>query len=72
MPQAPIEQTGNERHRFIKGYLAMKGVTFADIAREVQMSRAMVALVSRGERRSRDIEEAFVKHGIPRALLEAV
>ncbi len=70
----PIEEMGkkNERHCFIKGYLTMRGISFADIAREVGMSRVMVTLVSRGARRSKDIEEAFVKYGIPRSFLEAI
>ncbi|MFZ0928122.1 MAG: hypothetical protein WAN11_05960 [Syntrophobacteraceae bacterium] len=75
--RSPVEQIEeaekkNPRHQFIKGYLTMQGVSFADIARETGMSRVMVTLTSRGERRSPDIEEAFIKHGIPRAFLNAI
>ncbi len=75
MAKAPsVEALGNNnpRHRFIKSYLALQGVAFADIAQEVGMSRAMVGLVSRGDRRNKCIEEAFIKYGIPRSLIEAI
>ncbi len=62
--------TSNERHRFIKGYLAMQGISFSEIAKEAEVSRQMVSAVSRGDRQSGKVEEILVKHGIPRSLLD--
>lgn len=61
-----------ERHRFIKGYLAMRGITFAAIGEEAGVSRQMVVAVSQGKKRSEKVELVLVKYGIPKAFLEAV
>jgi len=59
------------RHRFVKGYFGMQGVTFAEIAREAGVSRQMVVAVSQGLRKSEKVEKAFINRGIPEALLRA-
>lgn len=61
-----------ERHRFIKGYLAMRGITFAAIGKQAGVTRQMVVAVSQGQKRSEKVEKILIEYGIPKAFLEAV
>lgn len=66
------QTSANEsRHRFIKGYLAMRGVSFSEVAKQAEVSRQMVSAVSKGERRSEKVEKVLAKHGIPESFLAA-
>ncbi|MGA2225565.1 MAG: DNA-binding protein [Syntrophobacteraceae bacterium] len=69
-----MKQTGTDkvRHRFIKGYLALSGITFAQIGREAGVTRQMVGAVVQGQKRSAKVEELLLKYGVPEALLKKV
>lgn len=47
------------RHEDIKGALRLRGLTFSDIARTLDVSPATVGLVSQGKGRSARIEQAI-------------
>jgi len=67
-----MSETNIERHRFVKGFLALKGLTFSSIAKEAGVTRQLVSAVSKGQRRSKMVEEVLIKHGIPKSFLEAI
>lgn len=49
----------NSRHEDIKGALRLRGLSFSDIARTLDVSPATVGLVSQGKGRSARIEHAI-------------
>lgn len=48
-----------QRHEDIKGALRLRGKCLSDIARELSVAPTTVTIVSKGQRRSRRIEDAL-------------
>lgn len=48
-----------EQHERVKMLLRLAGTSLADVARELRVSPTSVTIVSKGERRSRRIEQAI-------------
>ncbi len=65
----PQMRKGEDRHRFIRGYLTLRGITLSEIAKEAGVSRQMVSAVSKGTKRSEKVEQVLIKYGIPQSLL---
>ena len=56
-------------HRKIKAEMVLRGISGAQLAREIGMSHGHVMQAISGRRYNQKVNEALQKHGIPRELI---